>query len=110
MNEEELIEFIVKAISGSKELWRTITNGVMEIDVVKNEDFDESKLVHFYRKGFLYSRYYLDIEPNENVEQKDYIEHIGNLLKRLWETEFKAIAACDFEEELPRKGGREKIS
>ncbi|WP_148466827.1 hypothetical protein [Paenibacillus senegalimassiliensis] len=30
---------------------------------------------------------------------------ISNLLTRLWDADFKAIASCDFEDLLPRKGG-----
>ncbi|ADU75661.1 hypothetical protein M972_112761 [Acetivibrio thermocellus AD2] len=101
---EQLKQKIISIVSGEKQLFRTIVTTFGEIDINKNEDFDDEK-----RKlevdGFIYSRYYLDIEPKEDIGQQEYISHIGNLLRSLWSSGLKSVAACDFEEELPQKGG-----
>lgn len=55
--------------------------------------------------GFLYYRWFLDIEPKPNTSTEEYIAAVGNLLCVLWRAGCKAAAACDFEDELPRRGG-----
>ena len=71
---------------------------------MNNEDFSEVQRIE-ESHGFLYSRYYLEIEPKENIKQEEYISDIAMLLEKLWSLGYKAICASDFEEELPRKGG-----
>ncbi len=97
-----LINKINELVSGQKKLFRTIDTEFGELDVNKNEDFDSEKRC-IKPNGFLYSRYYLDVEPNEQIEQEDYIANISKLLQDLWKSDFEAVAACDFEEELPSK-------
>lgn len=41
----------------------------------------------------------------KNVDNSIYILQISNLLKELWNAEFKAIVSSDFEELLPRRDG-----
>jgi hypothetical protein len=97
-----LINKINELVCGQKKLFRTIVTKFGEIDINKNEDFDtEKRLVK--PDGFLYSRYYLDVEPNEKMDQKNYILNISTFLRELWKNGFKAIVACDFEGELPMK-------
>ncbi|MCX7747310.1 MAG: 1,4-dihydroxy-6-naphthoate synthase [Clostridia bacterium] len=98
-----LINKINELVSGQKKLFRTIVTKFGELDVNKNEDFDSGKR-SIKPDGFLYSRYYLDVEPNEQIEQEDYITSISKFLQDLWKNGFEAVAACDFEEELPSKG------
>ncbi len=101
---EQLKDKITSIVSGEKQLFRTIVTTFGEIDVNKNEDFDDEKR-ELVPDGFIYSKYYLDIEPKEDIGQQDYISSIGDLLKSLWDKGLKSVAACDFEEELPQKGG-----
>lgn len=101
---EQLKDKITSIVSGEKQLFRTIVTTFGEIDVNKNEDFDDKKR-ELVPDGFIYSKYYLDIEPKEDIGQQDYISSIGDLLKSLWDNGLKSVAACDFEEELPQKGG-----
>ncbi|WP_236886702.1 hypothetical protein [Clostridium beijerinckii] len=78
----------------------------MEIDLRKNKDFSSKDSVR-KNDGFLYSRYYLDIEPKKNIMQEQYISSIATILEKLWTLVYKVVTACDFEEELPRNGGRD---
>ncbi|WP_242976342.1 hypothetical protein [Clostridium diolis] len=78
----------------------------MEIDLRKNKDFSSKDSVR-KNDGFLYSRYYLDIEPKENIMQEQYISSIATILEKLWTLGYKVVTACEFEEELPRNGGRD---
>ncbi|MGM0715509.1 1,4-dihydroxy-6-naphthoate synthase [Brevibacillus parabrevis] len=98
-----LVNLIRHISAGSIQNW-VIVNKYSEIYVNKNDDFNET---HRRTKGdgFLFSRYFLDIEPSLNVEQNEYIAYVGRLLEGLWKEGCEAVAACDFEEELPKKGG-----
>ncbi|MDG5857033.1 1,4-dihydroxy-6-naphthoate synthase [Clostridium beijerinckii] len=104
-NEERLslLNSIKDVVLGITERW-TITSNSMELELRKNDDFNES-LRFEKRDGFLYSRYYIEIEPIGDIKQEQYISSVSMLLENLWTLGYKAVAACDFENELPRKGG-----
>jgi hypothetical protein len=103
VSDKAVLDKVSLIATGEVDQWTVITKwGV--IDIVDNDDFDEMR-----RKenpdGFLFYRYCIELEPNESVTSQDYIGRVGKLLEGLWEEGWKAVAACDFEDELPRKGG-----
>ena len=100
---EVILKKLSLIVSGKIEL-RTVTSKWCEMDLVKNDDFDEIKRLEF-PDGFLFYKYYLDIDPKEGISREEYILNIGNLLEKLWKKSWKAVAASDFESELPKKGG-----
>jgi hypothetical protein len=100
---DQVVDTVSRMVSGTVD-HGTIVTDWSEIDVVKNDDFDAVKR-HKRPDGFLFYRYYLDMEPEARVLRQDYVNAIGKLLEGLWATGWKAVAACDFEDELPRKGG-----
>jgi hypothetical protein len=102
-NQDQLIQMIATLIGG-RTGFKTISNDFCEIDVEKNEDFQDIQR-HEYPDGFLYYPYYLDIEPVGEVTFSSYIEVITNLLEYFWGKGYQVVTACDFEEDLPRKGG-----
>ena len=73
------------------------------VDVLKNDDADSSKITH--SDGFLHYPYLVETEPKEGFNRNTYVSGISRLLESLWVANFKAVAACDFEDELPRNGG-----
>lgn len=98
-----VVETVSKIVEGSV-TGSTIVTEQAEIYIFNNGDFSEEKR-NQESDEFLYYKYYLDIEPMEDVKEKVYIGEISKLLTELWDSGFKAIASCDFEDELPRKGG-----
>ncbi|AFY73896.1 hypothetical protein Syn7502_01862 [Synechococcus sp. PCC 7502] len=103
LTKDQLILILADLLKGSIDLWSIETSNFI-IDVMKNKDFDHLKR-HDSLDGFLYYSYYLDIEPIESVASVLYKDSIGKLLETVWLKGYLAVAACDFEEELPRKGG-----
>lgn len=96
----ETVSIMVKGSAAGS----SIVTEQAEILIFNNGDFDEERR----NRGsdeFLYYKYYLDIEPIEGVEETLYITEISKILTKLWDSGYKAVASCDFEEELPRKGG-----
>ncbi len=59
----------------------------------------------FPADGFLCYRHIIDVDPLGEISREDYVVAVGKLLEQLWAANFGAVAACDFEEELPRSGG-----
>ncbi|MFE1630923.1 1,4-dihydroxy-6-naphthoate synthase [Brevibacillus reuszeri] len=98
-----LVNLVGQISNGSIQNW-VIVNKYSEIYVNKNDDFNET-LRGKNGDGFLHSRYFLDIEPSLNVEQNEYIAYVARFLEGLWKEGCQAVAACDFEEELPNNGG-----
>lgn len=98
-----VISFLAESINGNIEMW-SVSNDIFTLGLVRSDDFDDLKRGSI-SDGFLFSRYYIEIEPNSNVDSESYIASVSLLLESLWIKGFKAIAACDFEELLPRKGG-----
>jgi hypothetical protein len=99
----KLIEEISRIVKGSISRNR-IDADWGEIDVEDNEFFDE----HEKPQGsdaFLCFKYYLDIDVKEGVELAAYMSAIGELLKSCWDSGLRAVAACDFEDQLPKQGG-----
>ena len=73
-------------------------------DLMKNESYDTHAKSEF-PDGFTFFPYTIEIEPEGEKDSKLYIEEIGNLLTKLWKNAIPAVAACDFENELPENGG-----
>jgi len=104
MSKNQFLDFIAKTINGYIEL-RTVFHPFFEIDVVNNQDASPLQAIS-YVDVFLYYPYYLDIEPLDNIKREAYIASIAMLLMTLWDIGSKAVAACDFENELPKQTAR----
>ncbi len=98
----DLLAFIAGAVKGNVSL-RAVENDLFEVTVFKNEDYDKNKTTEI--GGFVFYPYYLEIEPVDEsvVSGEEYKRVVGYLLEALWGTGADAVAACDFEDELPKK-------
>lgn len=52
--------------------------------------------------NFLFWKFFLDIEPVENITRDSYVKGIIELMRNLRNNGFQVLATCDFEDELPR--------
>ncbi|MDP4268456.1 MAG: 1,4-dihydroxy-6-naphthoate synthase [Bacteroidota bacterium] len=52
--------------------------------------------------NFLYWKFFLDLEPIEGIARDEYVKGIIKLMHDLRNNGFQVIAACDFEDELPK--------
>ncbi len=55
--------------------------------------------------GFLFYRYKLLINPNRTLGKKNAINLVTKLLNYAWSEDYPAVAACNYESELPNDGG-----
>lgn len=76
---------------------RRVKTGLMTIDLVLNEDYDDRLPENETRW-----RYYLDVNPQSGVESNSYKEALKHLLLALRSESVPVVAACDFEDELPQ--------
>ncbi|SFT02526.1 hypothetical protein [Marininema halotolerans] len=101
---DQLVNIITKKTNGKKGFFGSITTNCCDMSLMTNDDYNCIKK-HTKGKGsFLYFRYFLEIDPVESCAQATYIDEIGKLLQSLDSSGFRAVAACDFEEELPNQG------
>ncbi len=75
----------------------------LQVEVVRNEDYDSNRRRQF-PDGFIYFRYTLDLFMSDATVARQAAV-VTRLLKRLWEWGFPAVAACAYEERLPKRGG-----
>lgn len=98
----ELAHVIAASLDGVVEASTVQAQGG-ELDIEDNEDFDPEQVDT--PDGFLFYRYYLDVFPAEDQTREGQVAVVSRLLESLWAEGWPAVAAADFEEELPRRGG-----
>lgn len=103
LSTDELREVISATVSGSTNGGSIALPGY-EIDVVENADFDDAQRTVF-PDGFVYFRHLIEVYAVPQQAGLDEDVLVTTLLNKLWSADMPAIAACDFEEKLPHKGG-----
>ncbi|MDF2961946.1 MAG: 1,4-dihydroxy-6-naphthoate synthase [Paenibacillus sp.] len=94
---EYMYKTIAEIVRGKIENRNTIRNEILDLSLLNNDDFEVTKR-HCFPD-------YLEVEPCVISDPISYVTSISMLLELLWRDGFKVVAACDFEEQLPRKGG-----
>lgn len=94
-----VLEVIRSAVGGRLEGRTTVRTGNCVIDVEDNEEFDEVKSSE-PTDGFLWYRYYLDVEPLPGYDRSAYIALLSLLLEAMRRNGYSIVPACDFEAEL----------
>ncbi len=82
---------------------RSIEGALFAIEVMRNDDFDAIR-----RKepdGFVYFRYYLDVDAVPGQPHAEQVALVAQILECFWAQGYAAVAAADFEDELPHQGG-----
>ncbi len=74
-----------------------------QIDVRTNAEFDPGRVKEF-PDGFLNFRFMLEFFAAP-PRSEDQLTNVGGLLSRFWSLGWPAVAACDYEDQLPRRGG-----
>jgi hypothetical protein len=75
----------------------------LQVEVLKNEDYDSNRRRQF-PDGFIYFRYTLDLYMT-NAPFTRQAAIVTRLLKHLWDWGYPAVAACAYEDRLPKRGG-----
>jgi len=68
------------------------------VDLRKNDEWSPEKVGQ--PDGFLFSKYYADIEPAKEIDEAVYVRNVANLVSSLRATGILVVPACDFEQSL----------
>jgi len=83
---------------------RTILTPKAEVEIRKNEEFDKDR-GRVFPDGFLHFTYALEVYPSAGTPRAEVVHLMASLLNELWAQTIPAVAACDYEAELPHGGG-----
>ena len=103
MSHSELVQSIAQFLSGTVKL-STIYLPRVEIDVAKNDDYDEV-ICKKFPDGFLYFRYFVELYAFPEQQMQNQIELVSKILTYFWSENIPAVAASDYENDLPNNGG-----
>jgi hypothetical protein len=101
----ELLALVAQAVSGGLD-GNVVVSPTVEIAIKGNGYVDSPAPAP--GSEFLAYRYYAEVEPAQRASREAYVASIGRLLERLWDRGIPAVAACDFEDELPAYPGRSR--
>lgn len=99
---EDLLQLVSRTVGGAVEYHTVIAAGA-EIYVAHNDEDDALRARE--PDGFLFYPYYLEVSAEPGQTRSAQITLVARLLEVFWAAHLEAIAASDFEEELPRRGG-----
>lgn len=102
-NKKEFIDFLVDFFDDCVVSFNTIQYKNFEFHISYNDEYDESKSLEF-PDGFLYFKYLLDVEYDDDNENL-FIEMLNKLLKILWNENIPSVASSDYEKSLIEEGG-----
>lgn len=103
LQEKELAALLAEKFQG-KVKGTHVKPDTLDLDVSSNDEFDEGRPFEI-ADNFLYCRMLIDVEPSPQATTETYVRDVGALLELLWGSGILAIASCDFEDDLPLKGG-----
>ena len=102
----ELSQFVADHLGGScsgPEFGKTIAAPGCDIEVRRNPDHQD--VAQGAKDGFLFFRNILEFYPSAEPQHSGMINLVGKILTSLWSRGWAAVAACDYEAELPSSGG-----
>ncbi len=102
----EFVDQVARWAGGTRSA-NSVRSATLDISVDENDVFD-SERSHTGKDRWLYFRYTLAIDPVGGVAPKDYVASVGSLLRTLWCSGMDAVAACEFEDHLPKNERRTK--
>lgn len=107
ISRDELVGYVVNLLSGTASgtgFTKTVFTRYFEIDIMENNDFDENHRKDF-PDGFLYFRYFMEFYALPGSASEARIALVTTVLQGLWSRGLPAVAACNYEDQLPYKGG-----
>ena len=96
---KDLVLLISNFIHGEEEFANSYHNDFIEVDIRTNKEYDPC-FRNNKKDGFLFFKYYLEVNAIINVEQKVFISQLKSLIDFLRLRGFRVVPSCDFEDEL----------
>lgn len=102
LSKGELIEVVRSFAAGKCEGRATVLTRTSVMDIEDNDDFNKETKRNS-PNGFLYFRYFIDVEPVPGVSYEAYLNSLSSLLVSMRHRGIGVIPACDFEDMLPKQ-------
>lgn len=99
---DSLAELVGSSLESTPDRFGTILTEAITVDVRKNDDYSAGS------HNFVYWPYYLDVSRAESASDEAMRDAVSRILQVLWGRDVNAVAACEFEDELPALGGHER--
>jgi hypothetical protein len=96
----EQAQDLLAQLLGAKVEGQTLYLPALSMDVRTNPDVDPGVRDDFVRWPVL-----IEAEAEDASSRNPMVEVVARMLEALWEAGNPAVAACDFEDELPWAGG-----
>jgi hypothetical protein len=111
VNRAELAALLAVAVNGTvngSAFAPVVSVHVGEFEVRANDEFNATRAAE-HPDGFLYSRDVIEFfaAPGADLEARAAI--VGRALESIWSNGWHAVAACDYEDHLPRRGGYKHV-
>lgn len=107
LDPEGMVEAVHGTIGGMKRDATIMTRDTtVHVRVNKDNDVDVREKEP---DNFLYFAYSFEIEPSDYADRAPYLKRVADLVKGLWDQGHRAVASCDFEDELPWGGGIQRL-
>jgi hypothetical protein len=100
----EQAQDLLAQLLGAEVKRRTLYLPALSMDVRTNPDVDMGAGDHFVRWPVL-----IEAEAEDPSSRNPMVEVMSRMLEALWEAGHPAVAACDFEDELPWAGGIKRL-
>ncbi|MEV1070015.1 hypothetical protein [Streptomyces sp. NPDC050263] len=100
-SQEAVLKAVERKLGGTTEMNDVLVSSTVRVYVAHNDYEGDST----DPSDFIGWPSVLECEILNGVNEETYMEDIGASLSALWETGFRAVAACNFEDRLPRGGG-----
>lgn len=98
LSKQGLKEHFSELLGGHSE-FDSIDTDLFSLDIKKNDEHDPEQMRN-PDNGFIYFPYYVDVEPQPDVDAFNYIASLQDLLRKLRSAGFRVVASCDFEDQL----------
>jgi hypothetical protein len=102
---EEIVELLVELTGGRADRFGTVEAPGVALDVDGNDEADAGRRSEF-PDGFLFFSNRVELYS----ETPPAVALVTELLEALWARGWPAVAACDYEDELPHGGGYKSAS
>jgi hypothetical protein len=99
----ELFGWLAEAIVGQASERRVVAPGVGIL--ARHNDEDNVRDKSDPHDGFLFFSHIVEVHFDSSITRDRRVREVSKMLEYLWSHNVPAVAACDYEDELPRAGG-----
>lgn len=103
-----LLRELMKRIGGKIIHRNSIEIELGRLSISENKAYNEY-LQYQFPDGFLYFKFKMEINFKQNVQISQCINVVSQILTIFWDSNTPAVAAADYEQFLPLKGGYNSI-